>query len=107
MVLLDRAMIHRAKCVQALVEEHSRLSLEYLPAYAPEFNAVEWVWAWVKRSVLGNFCARNVTQLRGKLRSAWGRVRSKGLVPSFFAASSLELDLPVGCGVAGGQSQKL
>ena len=97
-VLLDRAMIHRAKCVQALVDEHSRLTLEYLPPYAPEFNAVEWLWAWVKRNVLGNFCARNVTELRGKLRSAWGRVRSAKLVPSFFAAC----DLGVSCAVLAG-----
>nr|WP_256566049.1 transposase [Deinococcus sp. QL22] len=37
-VVLDNARIHRAKLVQTFVESHERLSLVYLPPYAPELN---------------------------------------------------------------------
>lgn len=74
-VVLDNAGIHRAKATQAFVEVHERLSLVFLPPYAPELNPIELVWAYVKRNVLGNFCARSVSALKGKLRRAWQRVR--------------------------------
>ncbi|MVN88938.1 hypothetical protein GO986_19535 [Deinococcus sp. HMF7620] len=35
-VVLDNASIHRAKVVQAFVARQERLSLVYLPPYAPE-----------------------------------------------------------------------
>ena len=73
-VVLDNAGIHRAKAVQAFVETHERLSVVYLPPYAPELNPIELVWAYVKRNVLGNFCARSLSMLREKLVGAWQRV---------------------------------
>ena len=74
-VVLDNASIHRAKAVQTFVAGHERLSLVYLPPYAPELNPIELVWAYVKRNVLGNFCASNVDELKARLVRAWQRVR--------------------------------
>jgi putative transposase len=74
-VVLDNAGIHRAKAVQAFVACHERFSLVYLPPYAPELNPIELVWAYVKRQVLGNFCARTLTALKEKLIGGWQRVR--------------------------------
>ena len=74
-VVLDNAGIHRAKATQAFVEAHERLSLVFLPPYAPELNPIELVWAYVKRNVLGNVCARSVGVLKAKLVTAWQRVR--------------------------------
>ncbi|AFZ67715.1 transposase [Deinococcus peraridilitoris DSM 19664] len=90
-VVLDQAMIHRAKCVSELVEQHPRLSLEYLPGYAPELNPIEWLWAYVKKNVFGNFCAKSVADLKERLRYAWQRLRRNQLVPSFFAACAFAL----------------
>lgn len=74
-VVLDNAGIHRAGAVQAFVGLHERLSVVYLPPYAPELNPIELVWAYVKRNVLGNFCARSLSMLKEKLVGAWKRVR--------------------------------
>ena len=74
-VVLDNAGIHRSKAVQTFVESHERLSLVYLPPYAPELNPIELVWAYVKRNVLGNCCLRTVKELRARLVQAWQRVR--------------------------------
>ncbi|WP_407542399.1 transposase (plasmid) [Deinococcus radiomollis] len=59
--------------------ENERLSLVYLPPYAPELNPVELVWAYVKRHVLANLCPENVDALKTSLRSAWQKVRARNL----------------------------
>ncbi|WP_218921231.1 IS630 family transposase [Deinococcus proteolyticus] len=74
-VVLDNARTHHAKSTQAFVACHERLSLVFLPPYAPELNPIELVWAYVKRNVLGNFCAHSVSALKEKLHRAWQRVR--------------------------------
>lgn len=43
-VVVDRAMIHRSKAMQAFVHLHERLSLIYLPPYAPELNPIELIY---------------------------------------------------------------
>ncbi|MCY1703414.1 IS630 family transposase [Deinococcus sp. SL84] len=74
-VVLDNARIHHAKVTQAFVGSHERLSLIFLPPYAPELNPIELVWAYVKRNVLGNFCAHSIRALKKRLVTAWQRVR--------------------------------
>ena len=74
-VVLDNARMHHAKVTQAFVGTHERLSLIFLPPYAPELNPIKLVWAYVKRNVLGNFYAHSVSVLRKKLHRAWQRVR--------------------------------
>lgn len=91
-VFFDRAAIHRAKSVQAFVAAEPRLSIEYLPAYAPECNPIEWLWAYTKRNVLGNASVRTLGELKQRWRVGFDRVRRKNLVPAFYAASVL----PVG-----------
>ena len=78
-LVLDNAAIHKAKAVSAFVEATGRLTLVYLPPYSPELNPIEKVWAYVKRNVLGNFCARTTKELKARLRSGWQRIRSTGL----------------------------
>lgn len=87
-VVLDNAGIHRAKAVQAFVAGCDRLSLVYLPPYAPELNPIELVWAYVKGHVLGNFCARTLSELKVRLSAAWQRVRYVDL-PSKLMTSNL------------------
>ena len=78
-VVFDNASIHRAKAVQTFVHENERLSIVYLPPYAPELNPVELVWAYVKHHVLANLCPETVDGLKAYLRSAWQKVRSRNL----------------------------
>ena len=47
-VVLDNAGNHRAKATQAFVQLHERLSLVFLPPYAPELNPIELVWAYAQ-----------------------------------------------------------
>ncbi len=88
-LVLDNAAIHRAKAVSAFVDAAERLSLVYLPPYSPELNPIEKVWAYVKRNVLGNFCARTTNELKARLRSGWQRIRYIGLPQRLMAATSI------------------
>lgn len=88
-LVLDNAAIHRAKAVSAFVDAAERLSLMYLPPYSPELNPIEKVWAYVKRNVLGNFCARTTNELKARLRSGWQRIRSISLPQRLMAVTSI------------------
>ncbi len=51
-----------------------------LPAYAPELNPVEGVWAYLKRVELLNTCCHSLYELRVELRLAIARVRHRSNV---------------------------
>ena len=74
-VVLDNARIHKTKALRAFVEGEKRLEIEYIPPYAPELNPIELVWAYVKHHVLANFCPATLTDLKGRLKYCWQRVR--------------------------------
>ena len=88
-LVLGNAAIHRAKAVSAFVETQERLSLLYLPPYSPELNPIEKVWAYVKRNVLGNFCARTTKELRARLCVGWQRIRYINLPQRLMAATPI------------------
>jgi transposase len=48
-----------------------------LPAYSPDLNPVEYLWAWLKSHALANFCPRSLAELkttaRNKLRNGQHR----------------------------------
>ena len=83
-VVLDRAAIHRAKQVQDWLVAHPRLRLVYLPAYAPEFNPVELLWAYIKRQVLTDFVARDLRHLKRRWAVGFAQVRARHLARVFF-----------------------
>jgi transposase len=59
LVIWDGAAIHRSKPVKAvLTESRGRLWLERLPAYAPELNPVEYLWAHLKEHEIANLLVR-------------------------------------------------
>jgi transposase len=49
-LLQDRASYHTAKVTKAWIEQ-SGLSVLDLPPHSPQFNAIEYCWAWIKHLV--------------------------------------------------------
>ena len=95
-VVLDRARIHRCKPVYTLLERHPRLTVEYLPPYAPDLNPIEWLWGYLKYRCLANFCPATLPELGRKfMRHARKVARRKQLLQSFVNNSQLDLTLPV------------
>jgi transposase len=47
LVIWDHSQTHRSRLVQQFVAKHKgAIHLEYLPAYAPELNPVEYIWGY-------------------------------------------------------------
>lgn len=62
-VVWDRGSHHRAKPVRDLVAKHPRLTIEYLPPYAPDLNPVEFLWSQLKWSKLANVAYSDAQEL--------------------------------------------
>jgi transposase len=79
LVVWDNLKAHRSALVRDYVAStDGHIELAFLPPYAPDLNPVEFLWAWLKRHALANFCAVNLAELktvaRAKLKSAQQRV---------------------------------
>ena len=57
LLICDNAKIHKSKDVNQWYEQNkSWLSLEFLPAYSPDFNPIERLWKWCKENFTHNRC---------------------------------------------------
>jgi transposase len=91
-IIWDGAPIHRSHVVKAFLANGAteRLHLERLPAYAPELNPGEGLWAHLKGVELRNVCCFNLSHLRAELRDAVKRVRRKPrIIKGFFSGAKL------------------
>jgi hypothetical protein len=56
LIIWDGLPAHRSRVVAEYVDSlQGRIQLERLPAYAPELNPVEYIWAWMKKHALASF----------------------------------------------------
>lgn len=68
-LLWDGLNAHRSLETRAYLEaQGSWLTVHRLPAYAPELNPVEGVWAWFKGTTVANLCPDTLAPLRHQLR---------------------------------------
>ena len=91
-LVCDRWGVHRA-AVRKLHEAGAKwLSVEWLPAYAPDLNPVEALWSYSKYGRLANFVADDVDHLSDAVIETVGDVHfAPSLKTSFFHAASLHL----------------
>jgi transposase len=78
LIILDGLRAHKSKLVREYLDStNGHIQVAFLPPYAPDLNPVEYLWAWLKRHALANFCPDNLHQLqttaRNKLKSAQHR----------------------------------
>jgi transposase len=94
-VLWDGSNLHdRSKLVQAFLAKNTDIQTETLPAYAPEINPDELVWAWTKYGRLPNLAAANTEWLRDYLWAEFEYVkRHPELLASFIEKTNLPLQL--------------
>jgi transposase len=78
-IIWDGSPIHRSQVIKEFLAHGGaqRIHLERLPAYAPELNPDEGLWAQLKGVELRNVCCDHIPHLRGELRDAVKRVRRK------------------------------
>jgi len=89
----DNLNTHVSAVMRAFTGAHSDwLTVVQLPAYAPDLNPAEGVWANMKNG-LGNLAARNVDQLAAIVRNRLKRIQYRpGLIDGFLGQTGLTLD---------------
>jgi len=89
----DGVQPHRAAAVREWIEQNSSwLTVERLPAYAPDLNPVEGMWGWVKGTGLANVCEDTLGPLVRRARYAAKRLRDKDtVIHGFLAKAGLSL----------------
>lgn len=73
--MLDRCSVHRAAIKRLRARGASWLSVEWLPAYAPDLNHVEALWSYAKYTALANFVRDDVGHLHDAAIEAVGDPR--------------------------------
>ena len=91
LIVWDGLPAHRSRAVWDFVQQQrGRLWLEFLPAYAPELNPVEYLWSHWKQHELPNLCPKTFGQLSHHARKALRRMRQRpSLVIAFWRQAEL------------------
>ncbi len=69
-VVWDRLSAHRSAMIWDFALANPRLTLEWLPTYAPELNPVEWLWSYLKGHSLSHLCPGDVEELLDEIGEA-------------------------------------
>ena len=92
-LIWDNLPAHTSLAMRAWVRaQHAWLQVEYLPAYAPDLNPVEGLWANLKGVELANRACRSLEELAAAAEQGIGRVRGESeLLFSFLHQAGLSL----------------
>jgi transposase len=93
LIIWDGLRAHRSIVVRDYLDStEGHLQVAFLPPYAPDLNPVEFLWAWLKRHALANYCPNTLTELgamaRNKLKSAQ---RRSSVIAACWAQAELAL----------------
>ena len=82
---------HRSRKVRAWLEDQDgALAVARLPAYAPELNPVEAIWAYLKKHEIANLCLNTIGEVgqfaRNRLKSMQ---RRSHLIAAFWKQAEL------------------
>lgn len=91
-VVLDRFNVHR-KAIRLLRESGATwLSVEWLPAYAPDLNPVEAMWSCTKYGDLANYTPDDLYDLGEEIGNSFLRqYRNPAINRSYFQTAGLKL----------------
>lgn len=91
-VVWDRLSAHRSRVVQAYLNEHPEISIEWLPPYAPDLNPEEACHGNVKH-YLRNATPETVEDIRRGVNRGFARLRRRpDLILGFFRHAGLAVN---------------
>lgn len=89
-VVWDRLLAHKSKKMMLYLDRQTRLKVDYLPAYAPELNPVEFMWSYLKSNPMANRSHFDSSSLRANAKAAMCDIRKDDdLLKSFIRHSPL------------------
>jgi len=91
LIIWDGVTTHRSRKVKAWLEGlDGHIAVARLPAYAPELNPVEAIWAYLKKHEIANLCRHTIDEVgefaRNRLKSMQRRPQ---LVTAFWQQAEL------------------
>ena len=90
----DRLNTHVSRTMRQTIDDREWLTVFLLPAYSPDLNPVEGVWAHVKRS-LANLAVVALDRLETLVRNRLKRLQYRPeVLDGFIAGTGLTLDDP-------------
>ena len=91
LIVWDRLSAHKSRLTRDFIaQQGERLWVEYLPAYAPELNPVEYIWAYWKQHALPNVCPKDYWELGEGARRTLKRMRRRPrLIRAFWQQAEL------------------
>jgi len=93
-LIWDRLATHRARSTKAFLHRCPQIHTVLLPPYAPELNAVEYVWSYLKGGPLANHTPNDALELaRTAVRHARTIAGQPRLLRGFVHATGLSLRL--------------
>jgi hypothetical protein len=91
-VVWDGGGNHKGPLVREFLRRNRRLTLERLPAYAPDLNPVEAVWSWLKYGQLANYVPDGIPELDDEVVERLVELKSDpGLLRVLWERSELPL----------------
>jgi transposase len=91
LIIWDGLKAHRSKLVRDYLDStDGAVQMAFLPPYSPDLNPVEFLWAWLKRHAMANFCPDNLNELKATARS---KLKSAQHRPSIIAACWAQAEL--------------
>lgn len=91
----DGLSAHWSRAMRTWVAEQDWLTLERLPAYAPELNPVEMLWSAIKTRELANVAGDHLADVADAAEQGINRVCEDDRLPwSFLAHTGLEIQPP-------------
>ena len=69
---------------------NGHIQVAFLPPYALGMNPVEYLWAWLKRHALANYCPNNLSELH---TTAGNKLKSAQKCPSIIVACWMQATL--------------
>ena len=91
LVIWDGARTHHSHVVRDYLDTlRGPIQIAFLPPYAPDLNPVEYLWAWLKRHALANYCPDNLGELKATARN---KLKSAQQRPSIIAACWVQAKL--------------
>lgn len=92
LIVWDGLRAHWSRAVKEHIESlGTRVVLEQLPAYAPELNPVEYLWAQVKQHEIANFAPKEIGELSAAALKAIRKIRR---APNYIRAFWIQSELP-------------
>lgn len=89
----DRGSTHKGEAIRKVTKDYPRLTIHWLPPYAPEINPVEYVWANLKYGRMANYTPKDLAELDRRVERVMKETKhDQERLVSFFDAAKLDID---------------